>query len=261
MIENIITMLKKIEKEYHVKILFACEAGSRAWGLDSDESDYDVRFIYVHPTEYYLSIDPVGIGKKRDVIELKNQSTLEVSGWELTKSLRLFRNSNPSLLEWLHSPICYFQANSTIDHLKELLPLAFDEKTCVLHYLSMAKSNYYKADKENTINIKTLINILRPLLIAKWIIMYRKFPSMNLEKLVDHFIIISDLRNDILQLIYYKKSGKRNFPFEYNILQYALSEINHLQNSLPFPERSTIEITHQLDQIFHQTLRNVNHSF
>lgn len=66
----IIKALKKIEEDYNIKILYACESGSRAWGFPSKDSDFDVRFIYVHKKEDYLTIDPMGIGKKRDVIEL-----------------------------------------------------------------------------------------------------------------------------------------------------------------------------------------------
>jgi hypothetical protein len=40
--------LPEIEKEHNVKILYAVESGSRAWGFESPDSDFDVRFIYVH---------------------------------------------------------------------------------------------------------------------------------------------------------------------------------------------------------------------
>ena len=37
--------LKEIERKEKVRILFAAESGSRAWGFASPDSDYDVRFI------------------------------------------------------------------------------------------------------------------------------------------------------------------------------------------------------------------------
>ena len=77
-----------IEKEKEVRILWAIESGSRSWGFDSPDSDFDVRFIYVHKPEWYLTIL-----EKRDVIELPVSSTLDISGWDLRKALRLSSTS------------------------------------------------------------------------------------------------------------------------------------------------------------------------
>ena len=62
--KEILAGLAKIEKEYNVKVLYAVESGSRAQGFASKTSDYDVRFIYVHPYDLYLRVD-----EQRDVIE------------------------------------------------------------------------------------------------------------------------------------------------------------------------------------------------
>lgn len=100
--EIIIDKLKGIEQNNNVKILYACESGSRAWGFASPDSDYDVRFIYIHNPDYYLSIDNAD-----DVIELPVNEVLDISGWDIRKALKLFRKSNPPLMEWLQSPIVY----------------------------------------------------------------------------------------------------------------------------------------------------------
>ena len=55
--EEIIRRLAAAEKQHTVTILYACESGSRAWGFASPDSDYDVRFIYVHPQDWYLAFD------------------------------------------------------------------------------------------------------------------------------------------------------------------------------------------------------------
>ena len=88
-----------IEHEHEVKILLAVESGSRAWGFESDNSDWDVRFIYVHKPEWYFIVE-----EQRDVIEQMYDDDVDLDGWELRKTLRLFRRSNPSLLEWFNSP-------------------------------------------------------------------------------------------------------------------------------------------------------------
>jgi len=61
---TITEQLERLESEEQIRILYACESGSRAWGFPSRDSDYDVRFIYVRKPEWYLSIFD-----RRDVIE------------------------------------------------------------------------------------------------------------------------------------------------------------------------------------------------
>src|SRR5690349_19783163 len=100
--EEIVGRLGSVEEEFDVRVLYACESGSRAWGFASPDSDYDVRFVYVHKADYYLSIDD-----QRDVIEVPINDLLDINGWELRKALRLFRKSNAPLYEWLQSPIVY----------------------------------------------------------------------------------------------------------------------------------------------------------
>jgi uncharacterized protein len=64
--EEILIRLDRIEAEEDVRIFYACESGSRAWGFESTDSDWDVRFIYMRRRDWYLSID---VEEKRDVIE------------------------------------------------------------------------------------------------------------------------------------------------------------------------------------------------
>ena len=101
--DKIIQALKELEKEKQCRILFAAESGSRAWGFASPDSDYDIRAIYVKPESWYWDIAE----KTRDTIEAQLPGDLDISAWELRKTLRLFDKCNPSLNEWLGSPIIY----------------------------------------------------------------------------------------------------------------------------------------------------------
>ena len=83
--QEILQRLSDIEAKYDVKILLAVESGSRAWGFESKDSDYDVRFIYVHRKDWYLSLI-----EGRDVIEeLDPDGVLDLAGWDLKKALLL----------------------------------------------------------------------------------------------------------------------------------------------------------------------------
>jgi predicted nucleotidyltransferase len=135
--QDILTELERIEHEENVRILYACESGSRAWGFPSKDSDYDVRFLYARPVDWYLSIL-----EKRDVIERPISGMLDINGWDLRKALNLFRKSNPPLLEWLQSPIVYRENRAIAEQIRRISPFTFSQKSCMYHYLHMAKRNY-----------------------------------------------------------------------------------------------------------------------
>jgi predicted nucleotidyltransferase len=92
--------LKALAKQHNIRILLAIESGSRAWGFSSQNSDYDVRFIYVRDLEDYLSVEAF-----RDVIEtplindLKLGVPFDLNGWDVKKSLQVAIKSNAVLLE------------------------------------------------------------------------------------------------------------------------------------------------------------------
>ena len=134
--EIILEKLKDIETKENVRILLAVESGSRVWGFASPDSDYDVRFIYVRPREDYLRLE-----KARDVIELPLEGELDINGWDLDKTLRLLRASNPTLFEWFSSPIVY-RDTEFADEFRSVMQEYFSSKRGLSHYLSMASSNY-----------------------------------------------------------------------------------------------------------------------
>lgn len=159
--EKIIARLNNVETEECVKILYACESGSRAWGFPSADSDFDVRFLYLHPKDWYLSID---LEQKRDVIERPISDQIDLSGWDLRKALWLFRKSNPPLLEWLGSPIVYWERYSTATQMRQLAETYYSPKACMYHYLHMARGNYREYLKGEHVWIKKYFYVLRPIL-------------------------------------------------------------------------------------------------
>lgn len=131
---RVLRELDALERRHRVRVLYACESGSRAWGFPSPDSDYDVRFIYVHEPEWYLRVMP-----QRDVIEQPISDALDLSGWELRKALRLLHDSNPALSEWLQSPLVYRADPQALRLLRALAPEFRSERKCRWHYLAMAR--------------------------------------------------------------------------------------------------------------------------
>ncbi len=158
--------LDAIERAEAVTILYACESGSRAWGFASTDSDYDVRFLYVHPRDHYLSID---IATRRDVIEIPIEGVYDIGGWDLPKALRLFAKSNPPLNEWLGSPIVYRERGPIADRLRALAPTAYSPRAQRYHYLSMARGNDRDFLRGPTVRWKKYLYVLRPLLAVRWL--------------------------------------------------------------------------------------------
>lgn len=176
--EIILEKLKAIEHQFDVRILYACESGSRAWGFASPDSDYDVRFVYVHTADYYLSIDDL-----RDVIEVPISDLLDINGWELRKALRLFRKSNAPLYEWLQSPIVYAADPSFASEMKALMPTYFSLRAGMHHYLSMAKGVFESELSGEMVKLKRYFYALRPVLAAKWIAEIKSVPPMDFKSL------------------------------------------------------------------------------
>ncbi|WHY87062.1 nucleotidyltransferase domain-containing protein [Neobacillus novalis] len=255
----ILTSLKKIEEDFHVKILFACESGSRAWQFPSKDSDYDVRFIYVHKKEEYLAIDPIGIGSKRDVIELPINDLLDITGWELTKALRLFRKSNPPLMEWLRSGIVYYQAFSTIEQMQELSKSIFAPNSCLHHYLNMATNNFREYLQAEEVKIKKYFYVLRPVLAAEWIEKYNEFPPLEFSTLVNQLVPEGTLKNEINTLLKRKLDGEEldKEPKIQVINQFLNEEIERLREYANTLNNDIPNFTPKLDLLFRHTLEEV----
>ena len=199
--ELIIEKLAQIEREEDIRILHAVESGSRAWGFPSPDSDYDVRFIYVRKPEYYLKLE-----KTRDVIELPINDMLDINGWDLNKTLRLLHGSNPTLFEWMSSPIVYRQTDF-IDRLSPILDSYFSCKSGLHHYLSMAEGNYCDYLKSDMVKIKKYFYVLRPVLACKWILQKQTKPPMLFSALME-----SELEPSLKPVVKHLLDIKMNAP-------------------------------------------------
>ncbi|MGL4521013.1 MAG: nucleotidyltransferase domain-containing protein [Bacilli bacterium] len=251
--------LQQIESRYDVKILYAIESGSRAWGFPSKDSDYDVRFIYIHKAEWYLAIDPQGVGAKRDVIEEPINDLLDISGWEITKALRLFRKNNPPLLEWLHSPILYEQKYTFIEKMRTLESEVFTPNALIHHYLNMAKNNYREYLQGETVRVKKYFYVLRPLLACAWIEKFNTTPPIEFQKLVHTMLEDGELKNDINQLLARKMVGEE-LDIEARISSintYIDEQITYSESYSKMLKMTEKNPTGKLDELFRETLAEV----
>ena len=197
--------LLDIAKREHIKILLAVEAGSRVWGIESIDSDWDIRFIYVRHFEHYLNL-----GAPRDVIEI-NDGNFDAAGWDLDKALRLFKKSNPPLLEWLRSDIVYLKDDWFHNSLINLLPSYYNRKAMCYHYLHMANNNWKEYLHGDVVWLKKYFYVLRPLLSVLWL-EYNEgllgyYPPLDFYDLVGQTVPFGDVLTDIANLTSSKKAG------------------------------------------------------
>ena len=203
--ERIVDALARAVREEAVTIVFACESGSRAWGFASADSDYDVRFIYLHPRDWYLCVD---VEKKPEVIERPIEEHLDLSGWDLRKALRLLRKSNPPLLEWLNSPQVYIQDVPVVTRLRNLIPTCYSPRACWHHYFHMAEGNFREYLRGDVVWLKKYLYVLRPLLAVRWIERDLGIVPMEFDALLAKAIDAPELARSIRELVARKRAGE-----------------------------------------------------
>ena len=221
--EEILKKLKQIELEKNVEILYAAESGSRAWGFASPDSDYDIRFIYKHKTEYYLSL-----WEKPDVIEFMTEDDLDGSGWDLRKAIKLLAKSNAPLIEWLFSPIVYYANDDFAKQMQEIAVKCFSPIAVLHHYLGTTK-NFMEVCEMEEVKLKSYFYALRTALAGKWIIENNTFPPVAFTDLLP--IAPKNIQEKILELQQIKATQDEKYlhPKETLITDFLLETVQFNQ--------------------------------
>lgn len=83
--------------DLYQRVIYRCVVGSRAYGLDLEGSDTDLRGIYLPPADLHWSL--YGVPE-----QLENRDTEECY-WDVQKFLTLALKANPNILECLYTPL------------------------------------------------------------------------------------------------------------------------------------------------------------
>lgn len=165
--ELIKNKIEQLKAEKGIEVLFAAESGSRAWGFESPDSDYDVRLIYTFPRTRYIQVETV----LEDINLPVDENLIDLSAWELRKAARLVSiKSNASPFEWIQSPIIYGEVEGFREEFSQVIKSYFQPSLMVYHYLGLAKGTYFKFLQGDQIQIKKYFYALRPILCALWIL-------------------------------------------------------------------------------------------
>lgn len=246
---EIIRRISSAEREHGVRVLYAIESGSRAWGFESPNSDFDVRFIYAHPKDWYVAVD---LEEKRDVIEYEIFDEIDINGWDVRKALQLFRKSNPAFVEWLQSPIVYVDDNQFAARARELVPEIYSPAKGIYHYRSMAKTNYRGYLKDSIVPLKKYFYVLRPLLSIQWLEKYRIPAPIEFDKLRALVEPDTELDREIAMLLDRKKKSleKEMAPAIPVLNEFIESELERVESFSGKPA-SNHDGMDQLNRLFH----------
>jgi len=173
-------------------VIYRCQVGSKAFGLATDDSDDDIRGIYLPPAELHWSLF-----KLPEQIECKRNGTDETY-WELEKYLTLALKANPNILETLWTPLVYYKAPIA----EELLSMrkAFLSKYLFKTYSGYVISQFRKMtkalEKRGEYKTKHAMHLIR-LLIS----------GVHALKESEIRVDVSEYRQELLQI----KSGMLSF--------------------------------------------------
>lgn len=253
---RILEELRALEARHDVRILFAIESGSRAWGFPSPDSDYDARFVYARRPDWYLSLEP-----GRDVIELPIDGELDINGWDLKKALNLLLKPNPVLLEWMLSPIRYVWHETACGPIREFADRIAHGPACHHHYLHLGESSWNRhiADR-GEVNLKKYFYVVRPVAALRWVRMYPdRIPPMNFQQMLEGLDLSSGLVNALAELLEAKSRSKEiGLARRVTVIDdFIESELALARATQPVPTKRDPDVRSAADHLFRDCLKTV----
>lgn len=247
---DILQILANIEARENVRIIYAVESGSRAWGFASPDSDFDIRFIYVRPTEDYLRLEGF-----EDFIDCPHDEILDANGWDLKKTLRQFMKSNATLFEWANSPIVY-KSTPDWENIFAVGQKFFSPRDTFAAYAGFAKNVGLALLKRDSVSPKRYLYALRTIFCRNYVAEKVCPPPVAFEKLSLE-MSPENLRAEISSLIERKtssaeKTSTEKIPVLDEFISAELKREGRLKKRLP-PKIS--RSWQALDEIFIRCLR------
>ena len=250
-IEELVRMkIKEIEAKENIRVLHVIESGSRAWGLASPDSDYDVRFIYVRDRNFYLSLR-----ENKDFIDWELNEVLDINGWDIKKVLQHFHKSNATLFEWSNSPVVYYTTDEWKKLYDEVAGKYFACKSSMYHYYGTANKNYHEYLMEDMVKYKKYFYVLRPILACKWIEEKKCPPPVLFDELFDS-VLEEDMKPVIADLLAKKvqMSESDKAPKIDKVNQYVEEKLIYYKNLLEGMDDNRNPDWEPLEEVFKKVI-------
>lgn len=241
--------LTEIEQREQIRIIWAVEAGSRAWGFSSPNSDYDVRFVYIRDKKEYLRLEEI-----RDSIDAQQDELLDIEGWDLRRVLRMVYRSAPEVYEWFASPTIY-RSTPEAAELQKILPEYFSIKKCAQNYIHLAGMDFRTYFRDDEVWLVKYFYLIRQMLQAKWMLEEKCIPPMLFEELVREKLE-EEWKDYILELLQQKKSTSELGKAQRNkrLIDYLEQSIGRMQREVRAMEGEERKSWERLNRYFYSVL-------
>lgn len=115
-------------------LVYEVITGSKAYGLDSEKSDTDIRGVYILPKDMFYGLE---------YTDQVNNETNDIVYYELKRFIQLLARNNPNILEMLSIPEnCVLQKHAAMDMIE---PGIFLSKLCEQTFANYAYAQIKKA--------------------------------------------------------------------------------------------------------------------
>lgn len=204
--EEILARLSELETEYQMRILSAVEYGSYAYGYASEDSDHDIRLIYVYPMERYLSLS-----SPKDSIDVM-EGDLDISGWELKRTLSHVAKSNATFWEWVQSHVILDRLGF-MEQLKNAARPYFAEKPILYAKMGTLQS-FRKEVRSGRKQTKNCLGIMRTAMQAIYTMQYHAAPPVDIVTLINQTVLPGTQdAEECRKLLELCKSGHKDAPY------------------------------------------------
>lgn len=249
--------IAQLEQEKNIKVILACETGSRAWGFPSPDSDYDIRLIYVHQLDWYLSLS-----NQKDTIErMFENNELDFTGWDLRKSLMLLKKSNAVLLERIQSPILYQVDEDVLVKFRAIADQYYSRISTIHHYLSMAKKFREEIKPKEPYKLKKFFYLLRSSLATRWILEQPQMPPIVFQEMLEELSLNDVRKNRIQELVQLKAYQEESYFHQgeedlFCLIDECISRAEQERIALPSSKGESSD----LDDFFKETINKYDDS-
>lgn len=201
--------LADLERLHGLRILFAVESGSRAWGFESPDSDWDVRAVAARPVEAYLRLGKDG----PDTWSAMLPGDLDIVVWDVRKAASHWARGNAAVTEWFGSPIVYRDTHGWLGRFRDAARGAFKPETAAWHYASMwAKAVDRAGGLSSRMPLKPLCYALRANACARWAMERRTMPPTRFADVLDGLDLPGPLRAAVHDLVVRKSAAAELAP-------------------------------------------------